>query len=470
MKKILAVLLGTMAVSAFADGSEVTLYGRVSAAMEFDSFPSNTQVQPRNTSIQDYGSYFGIRGTDQVYGQTAVVWQVEQFLNIASGEAYQSTTGSSWVPAHPYSGSSMGQGQATNGVNVLASSDSYIGLQGGWGRVRIGNISNTLRTNTGAVDIFNGANANVMGTWDRTLAILPYDIRYDSTTWNNFSFSGYMAWNTDGNFNTGGANGNGMDQSGDMNGYNNSPIFGGGIFYQPGNFSATWNTQVNMNTGSYQTIQNGGATGGIGLGTSAPAQGINAYTSRLELSYNNPDSWFVGAGAQITQGYGYQNVPGNGNMQNLWVMQASTNNINNSYIGNCPAATTPGTGGWCSLNTANMGTAEVGASFGWHINNFTPKIGYTYGGNQMNGGTPWDLIAGNNQIGATGYQQAIAELDWNITPKTIAFINYGQQWWGNTMNSMIKGTNPNNGGNMSQAGGSININNQTAAVGFSHTF
>jgi hypothetical protein len=439
--------------------------------MEFDSFPSNTQVQPRTTSVQDYGSYFGIRGTDQVYGQTAVVWQVEQFLNIASGEAYQSTTGGSWVPAHP--GAPSAAGQATTGVNVLASSDSYIGLQGGWGRVR---ISNTLRTNTGAVDIFNGANANVMGTWDRTLTILPYNIRYDSTTWNNFSFSGYMAWNTDGSYNTGGANGNGMDQAGDMNGYNNAPIFGGGIFYQPGNFSATWNTQVNMNTGSYQGMggnSNGYGPGYIGsLPTTATqnAQAINAYTSRLELSYNNPDSWFVGAGAQITQGYGYQSVPGNGAMNNMWVMQGSTNNINSSYIGNCPAATPPGTGGWCSLNTANLGTAEAGASFGWHINNFTPKIGYTYGSNLMSGGTPWDLIAGNNQIGASGYQQAIAELDWNITPKTIAFINYGQTWWGNTMNSMIKGTNPDNGGNMNAAGGSININNQTAAVGFSHTF
>lgn len=466
MKKILALVLGTMAVNAFAS-SEVTLYGRVSAAIENDAFPSNTQVQPGTTSIQDYGSYFGIRGTDQVYGQTAVVWQVEQFLNIASGEAYQNTTGSSWVPTHPGSQGTYGSGQATTGANVFASSDSYIGLQGDWGRVRIGNISNTFRTNTGAVDIYNGANANVFGTYDRFVAVLPYNVRYDTPTWNNFSASGYYAFNTDGNYNTGGANGNGMDQAGDMNGYNNSPIVGFGIFYNPGNFSATLNTQVNTQTGSYQGM--GGNTNGYGPWNSATVnypqaqQAINAYVSRLELNYNNPDSWFIGAGAQIAQGYGYQSVPGNGNMQNLWVTQQSIGNVSNQYVAGC-------TSGWCSLNTANLGTAEVGMSFGWHVENFTPKIGYVYGSNMMNGGSPWDLISGNNQLGGTGYQQAIAELDWNITPRTIAFINYGQTWWGNTMNSMIKGSNPANGGNMTAAGGSININNSTAAVGFSHTF
>ena len=466
LKKIIAVILCGLPMVAFAD-SEVTLYGRVSIALENDQFPSNAQTQPGTNSVQDYGSYFGIRGTDNVYGQTAVIWQVEQFLDIASGEAYQNTTGSSWVPTHPGSQATWGSGQPTNGVNVFASSDSYVGLQGDWGRVRLGNISNTFRTNTGAVDVYNGANANVFGTYDRVLSVLPYNIRYDSPTWSNMSFSAYYAFNTDGNYNTGGANGNGMDQAGDMNGYNNSPIVGFGLFYQPGYFSATWNTQVNTNTGVYQTIQNGGSTPGYGpcsgLSCTQAEQGINAYVSRLELSYNDPDSFFVGAGAQITQGYGYFKVPGNGNMQNLWVTQQAIGNVNSQYVSGC-------SGGWCSLNTANLGTAEIGASFGWHLDNWTPKIGYVYGSNQMNGGTLWDIIAGNNQIGGTGYQQAIAELDWNITPRTIAFINYGQTWWGNTVNNLIKGNNPNNGGNVNQAGGSDKLNTATAAIGFSHTF
>lgn len=457
MKKILVVVLGAVAASSFAD---VTLYGRISAAIENDQFPSNTQVQPGNTSVQDYGSYFGIRGTDQVYGNTAAIWQVEQFLNITSGEAYQNTSGSNWTPGHP--GGPGTTGVPTTGVNVLASSDSYIGLQGGWGRVKIGNLSNTYRTNTGAVDIFNGANANVMGTYDRFLAVLPQMVRFDSPTWSNFAFSAYISANQDGNFNTGGANGNGMSQGSDENGYNNAPIYGFGLFYNPGNFSATFNTQIEQNTGIYQCM--GGSCNGLTPSGGTVSQGINAYSSRLELSYNNPNSWFVGAGAQIAQGYGYQSQPGNGDMNNLWIMNSATGNVNSQYLN-------PNFGGnWQSLNTAVLGTAEVGASFGWHINNWTPKIGYTYGSNVMNNGTPWDLINGNNQIGGTGYQQVVAELDWNITPRTIAFVNWGQQWWGNTANSMVKASASPDGASMDQAGGSMYINTATTAVGFSHTF
>ena len=463
MKKVLIALLGLTSVSAMA--SEVTLYGKVSVGLEYDSFPSNTQVQPGNSSVQNYGSYFGIRGTDQVYGETAAIWQVENLIDIASGEAYQKTKGSNWVPNHP---GSLVSGQAVNGMNVLASSDSYLGLQGAWGRIRFGNLSNTYRTNSGGVDIFKGNNANSFGNYDRVMQVLEQTVRYDSPTWSNLSFSGYVSMNQNGDFNTGAANGNGMNQSGDMNGYNNAPVFGWGVFYQPGNFGITWNNQINMNTGIYQEM--GGTQPGFGPGATAAnpntvSQGINAFSSRLEISYNDPDGLFIGAGGQITQGFNWQVVPGNGNMNNLWVQQQAINNVNSNYVGTCA-------NNWCPLTTANMGTAEAGFAIGWHIMNWMPKVGYMYGSNLMNGGSPWDLINGNNQIGGTGYNQVVAELDWNITPKTISFISMGQTWWGNTQNSMIKGKNPGNSGNydMNAAGGSININNATIALGLSHVF
>lgn len=464
MKKILAVVLGTIAVSSFAD---VTLYGRVAAAVENDQFPQGNQQEPGTTSIQDYGSYFGIRGTDQVIGQTAVIWQVEQFLNITSGEAYQGNTGSGWAPSNPNGGAAARGGSVpTSGFNVLASSDSYIGLQGAWGRVRIGNLSNTYRTNTGAVDIYNGGNANIMGTYDRFIAVLPQMFRYDSPTWGNFSFNAYVSANQDGNFNTGGANGNGMTGASDENGYNNAPIWGFGLGYNPGNFSATWNTQIEQNTGVYQTM--GGSSNGLGPNPCPGAyclnaqQGINAWSSRLELGYNNADSWFIGAGAQISQGYGYQSQAGNGAMNNLWVLGGAINNVSAYSSGTT-------SGNWTALNAATLSTAEAGLTFGWHIANWTPKVGYMYGSNVMSGGSPWDIINGNNQLGGTGYQQLLAELDWNITPRTIAFVSWGQVWWGDTAQNMVKGAAP-TAANMTQAGGSMYTNNATTAIGFSHTF
>lgn len=446
-----------ISTSAYAD---VSLYGRVSAALENDTFPSVNQVQPGTTSVQDYGSYFGIRGVDNVYGQTAAIWQVEQFLNITTGSAYQNTTSTGWTVRNPNNPSAPGA-TITSSKNTLASSDSYIGLQGGWGRIRIGNISNTLRTNTGAVDIYNGGNANVMGTYDRALRVLAENVRYDSPSFAGAKFSLYYSANTDGNFNTGGANGNGI-YAGDMNNFNNAPIVGGGIFYNPGNYSITWNNQVWQNTGIYQTM--GGSQPGY-IGTTQVSQGINAYLSRLELQYNDPDSWFLGIGGQITQGLGWFSVPGQGNMNNFWVQNPSANGVNSNYINQSSCAN-----GYCALNQAVLSTAEVGISLGWHIDNWTPKIGYVMGNNMMAGGTPWDIIAGNNQIGGTGYQQVLAEIDWNITPRTIAFVNYGQLWYGNAAQNTVitSGTTPS--ANAIAQNGSKWINNGTSAVGFSHTF
>ncbi len=463
MKTITKLLIGSafFITNVYAD---VTLYGRVAVAAEADTFPSNTIVEPKTYSVQDYGSYFGIRGTDPVYGQTAAIWQVEQFLDISSGQAYQNNTGGSFAPLHP--GSNF-NGVPTSSKNVLASSDSYLGLQGGWGRLRIGNLSNTFRTNTGAVDIYNGNNANALGNYDRVLSVLAETVRYDSPAWSNLSFSAYMSFNQDGNLNTGGVNGNGFYGAANENGYNNSPVWGFGLFYTPGNFSATWNTQVWQNVGTYQTI--GGSQPGI-IGSNQVSNSYDAYVSRLELGYNNPDSWFVGVGLQLAHGLGWRAVPGFANANNVWVQSQGQAAVNNSYFNQSSCV-----GGWCPLNVSEINTQEMGLSFGWHIGNFTPKVGYMYGGNLMAGGSPWDAFTGANQIGGTGYQQAVAELDWNITPRTIAFINAGQIWYGNTAQNTIMYTNgnPNNGIGASaylQQNGPRWINNATAAIGFSHTF
>lgn len=69
--KYKSFLIFIISSAVFAD---VTLYGRISAAVEMDSFPNDNQLQPGSFSVQDYGSYFGIRGTDNFYGQTAAIW------------------------------------------------------------------------------------------------------------------------------------------------------------------------------------------------------------------------------------------------------------------------------------------------------------------------------------------------------------------------------------------------------------
>ncbi len=460
-KTVLASIFTVYSATGLAD---VTLYGRIAAAVEHDSFPSSTVVQPGTTSIQDYGSYFGIRGTDQIYGQTAAVWQIEQFLDITSGQAYQGTSGSNWAPQSPYNFAYV-QGNSTTARNVLASSDSYIGLQGDWGRVRIGNISNTFRTNTGGIDIYNGANANAFNNYDRVLRVMPEMVRYDSPEWRDVSFSVGYSFNQDGNLNTGGVNGNSINGAGSLNAFNNAPILNWGIFYTPGNFNLTWNTQTWHNVGSYQTI-GGSSPGYIGNNPNNSItlpMAYNPYVSRIEFSYNDPDGLFAGVGMQISQGLWWNSQPGFAGVGNVWIGNGAVKDINSNYY-NCPAGTS-----YCSLNQNVLATQEFGASIGWHIENWTAKAGYVYGNNAMVAGSVWDAISGNNQIGGTGYQQFVVELDCNINPRTIVFINYGQIWYGNVANNTIFTTSVPSDNALSTWGPKY-INNNTAAIGLSHTF
>ena len=105
---------------------------------------------------------------------------------------------------------------------------------------------------------------------------------------------------------------------------------------------------------------------------------------------------------------------------------------------------------------------------------WTPKIGYAYGNNLMTGGSMSEVMFGSaSQIANSGYQQLVAELDWNITPRTLTFVNFGQVWWGNTMNN-IAFNSPTPSGTATPGtvnGGNSYQNNQaTVALGFSHTF
>lgn len=80
-------------------------------------------------------------------------------------------------------------------------------------------------------------------------------------------------------------------------------------------------------------------------------------------------------------------------------------------------------------------------------------------------------MGGSNQIGGTNYQQVVAELDWNITPRTIAFLSGGQIWYGGAAQNTVMssaGTAPS--ANAIAIGGSKWSNNSTIAAGFSHTF
>ena len=441
-RKLITLLLASASTAALAD---VNLYGRVAAGVENDDF-QNTTV-PGTGSVQDYGSYFGIRGSDQVYGETSAIWQVEQYLDITSGQAYYNTTGGgTMVPNPATSGASANNGHVTSEVNTLASSESYLGLLGAWGRFRIGNLSNYMRSSMGGIDTFNYNNGvNGLGLWSRSSRLLPSSVRYDSPMWGGFSFAAEYSFQSNGTVGVSGIGGS-NNFGGGLNGNYSAGVSSLGASWEHDNFSVKLGTMITTQVGAYST----GTSGVYEQYPSAAYQ--NAYINRLEVSYEDPDGMILSGGLQTSNGQG-------------WYSWANSGGSFNNYIAN-PGYNVQG------LNSSQYQTQELAASFGWHLGPWTPKLGYVYGNNMMYGGNLLSVATGSaDQMANTGYQQLVAELDWNITPKTIVFINAGQVWYGSTLqNISYCGNSCATAGNTVDGSNQAFFNQTSTAIGFTHTF
>ena len=438
-KKLLSLFLISSSFSIFGD---INLYGRVAVGAENDDV--NGSTLPSGGSIQDMGSYFGLRGIDPVYGSTAAIWQVEQYLDITSGQIYYISSGAGQITPN---------GNGTSGyvrqqINTLASSESYLGLQGDWGRVRMGNLSNYQRSDMGGIDTFNYNNGvDGLGLWSRAARILPTAFRFDSPTWAGFNFSGIYSFLSNNQF---GLNSTSpvVSQAG-YNGNYSGSIYGFGLTWSTDGFAIKLASMINQEVGLYDT-GNGTSinpVSSIGMVTNN-VQYSNAHISRLELSYEDPDGVILGLGMQVADGWGWGGWANSG---------GSFNNM----------VTRPGFTAPQGLTSAEYQTQEMGLSVGWHIGPWTPKFAYVYGNNLMYNSDLWGIISGNgNQIANSGYQQAVAELDWNINPKTIVFVNYGQVWYGSTLSNISYCGICN-----TQTFSSGAFNNQSStAIGFTHTF
>lgn len=411
---------------AYAVDTEAQIYGRLAVQADL-----NRNSTSNGFSIQDGFSYFGLKGRDRIYENSYLIWQIENFLNLSTGEPYAKTTGGSFITTKPGtgSGSANSVGHQTASVNTFASSDTFIGLHGLWGEFRFGNLSNTFRTNTGAIDIFSGNGSAGYQNYDNVMNILPGTVKYNSPTWGGFNFIAFYTPNNVGAiFNDSLTDANTLLDTGATNGYYGYGVYGGGLSYSLSNLQFTYNLQVINNVGEYK-----GAGVGMSVNKDFQVNPFTAWAQRFEAGWQDPTGMILGFGAQITNGYGYSGWAGN--------------------FGASSVAAAPQFAKYKSANQVQ--TAETGLSFGWHIGQWTPKISYIMGTNLMANQTNvmMNTLSLQNEMSGTGYQQALAELDWSITPRTIAFVGAGQIWWGG--NAVASGWQSNQG---------------TATVGFSHVF
>ena len=119
-KTLIALALVSLPVAASA---EVILYGTIRGGVEFTrEGTSDTLKSERNAwGVVDYGSYVGFKGSEDLGGNLKAIWQVEANTSLAGG-------------------------------SFVNNRDSFVGLEGGFGTVKIGRVSTPLKQALDAQD------------------------------------------------------------------------------------------------------------------------------------------------------------------------------------------------------------------------------------------------------------------------------------------------------------------------------
>ncbi|WP_404575796.1 trimeric porin PorB.IA [Neisseria gonorrhoeae] len=158
-KSLIALTLAALPVAAMAD---VTLYGTIKAGVETSRSVAYHGVQANRvkttTEIADLGSKIGFKGQEDLGNGLKAIWQLEQ-------KAYVSGTKEGW-----------------------GSRQSFIGLKGGFGKVRVGHLNNILK-DTDGFNPWEGKSyylglSNIAQPEERHVSV-----RYDSPEFAGFSGS-----------------------------------------------------------------------------------------------------------------------------------------------------------------------------------------------------------------------------------------------------------------------------------------
>ena len=386
----------------------ISFYGRLSIGATYNHFHNASS----NYSIENYGSYFGIRGDNPIYTDTSIIWQIEQYIDPVVGQAYDNITSSNTIV--PVNGS----GHINSQSNTFASSETYLGIKTNWGSIKLGHLSGSMRSLMGVVDVFNtGDGINGLSIFSRANRLIPTAIKYDYSLFDTLHFNFLYGFNS-----------NGLKSASSIDSHNNfssglAGVYEGGIYdfglaWQSHGFSLALASMIWQHVGLYATDT--GTTSCNGSNCYNKSNYNNAYATHLEFGYDSPIGVFVGLGWQVARGLGWSSWANSGGALGL--------KVNNSFI-----------------NVANMinetnaiETNELALSLGYTLHDrWTAKIGYAHGFDWMRGGNLFTVMLGlSDKIPGSSYNQLTGELDVKLTKHTILFANAGYLWVGDTLENI----------------------------------
>ena len=341
-KTLIALALTALPVAAMAD---VVLYGQIKGGMGV-TFGDSDVRDGTITQMEDYGSRIGFKGEEDLGNGLKAIWQVEQAVSLAGSEVE-----SNWNTR-----------------------DTFIGLEGGFGKVRAGYVSDQFNENMETMDIWEyktgaGKAARGLATMTRHDG-RSQGVRYDSPNFGGFDF-------------------NITHQLADSAGNN-------GDFNQPIN-TQDQSTIVGLN------YENSGFFGKLGYGfykrvaASVDKQGrVNmedGHLVRVEGGYD-ANNLFVGLAYQYAK-----DMPA----YSAWDGGAA---FNENFVGTKPLA----------ADKAH----EAAVSVAYTMGAITPKFTYAHG---------WDQKVAGEKVKNSGYDQVIIGADYALSKRTTALVSAG---WMNT--------------------------------------
>ena len=348
-KSLIALTLAALPVAAMAD---VTLYGQVKAGVEVSKVKLGEKTatalgkeksSKTATEIADFGSRIGFKGHEHLGSNLNAIWQVEQNTSIAGGDK-------EW-----------------------ASRESFIGLEGGFGKIRAGKLNSTVKDSSDNVDQWESSNGALNMSVFTRVDKRAVSVRYDSPVFSGFSAS---------------------------------------VQYTPrdnANPSDKYTHKVPSRDTYYAGLnyENSGFFGQYAGGFRKNSVDVkDGHVQRLVAGYD-ANNLFVSVAGQYAKNWetlgDYAQAQSNGVVTDD--MRTAGTNASNVVFGTA-----------AGLDGKGVETVEVAATAAYRAGNVTPRVSYAHG---------FKAKVDGKKLKGTQYDQVIVGADYDFSKRTTALVSAG---------------------------------------------
>ena len=353
-KSLIALTLAALPVAAMAD---VTLYGEVKAGVEVSKVKLGektteglvaqgvkaTRSSKTATEIADFGSRIGFKGHEHLGNNLNAIWQVEQNTSIAGGDK-------EW-----------------------ASRESFIGLEGGFGKVRAGKLNSTVKDSSDNVDQWESSNGALNMSVFTRVDERAVSVRYDSPVFSGFSASVQYTPRDNAN-------------PSDKYTHNDATrdTYYAGLNYENSGFFGQYAGGFRKNAVSEK----------------------DGHVHRLVGGYD-ANNLFVSVAGQYAKNWetlgDYAEAQSNGVVTSA--MRAAGTNASNVVFGTA-----------AGLDSRPAETVEVAATAAYRAGNVTPRVSYAHG---------FKAKVDGEKLKGTQYDQVIVGADYDFSKRTTALVSAG---------------------------------------------